>query len=291
LKESAADDDSVPLRMSEAMNDPRAADAGTAYAGGVSTAGGATTSNETAAETPPGAGTSPGGGVFSPFVLLFAPDRGMEHQARVGRARWFFLFAWLCSILLGAALAYRVDARSSTLRKLEMSGQLQTMSDRQIADETRNAERVSQVLSVAKGVTAAPVQLGLTCLSVLLLCWFFRGRIKGRAVVPVAAASLLPGAIASLIDAAAAFRHTAIPPGGTALGPRTLTAVMGLAGRPLFPPWIKFGNALDFFSLWAAVMLAFGVAAAGQVPKRTAVVGTLTAWVCYRLLTNVAAGG
>lgn len=215
----------------------------------------------------------------------------MERQARAGRARWLFLFAWLCALLLGAALAFRADARASTLRNLEMSGQLQSMSDRQIEDETRQAERVAQVTGIAKGVVGAPVQLGLACLAILVLVWFFRGRLKGGAVVPVAAATLLPGALANLVDAAAAFRHAMIPPEGVPLGPRNLTAVLVLAGKPLVGPWVKFGNALDFFSLWAAVMLAFGVAAAGQVPKRTAVIGTLIAWVCYRLLTNVATGG
>src|SRR6185369_14585855 len=56
----------------------------------------------------------------SPFALLFAPDRGMDRQARVGRARWHLVFAWLSAILLAAALAIRVDGKGSTLRKLEM---------------------------------------------------------------------------------------------------------------------------------------------------------------------------
>ena len=227
----------------------------------------------------------------SPIALLFAPDRGMERQARVGRVLWFFLFAWLCSLLLGAALALRVDAKDSTLRKLDASGKLQTMSDRQVADETRNAERVSQVLSVAKGVVGTPLQLGLASVAMLGLCWFLRGRIKGSAVAPVAAATLLPGAIADLLDAVWAFRHVALPPEGLPLAPRSLGAIMPILGHPLVEPWLKLGNALDFFSLWTAVMLGYGVAAVGQISKRSALIGTLGAWVCYRLLTHVATGG
>jgi hypothetical protein len=227
----------------------------------------------------------------SPIALLFAPDRAMERQAKVGRARWFFLFAWLCSLLLAGALAYRVDARSSTLRKLDMNRELQGMSDRQIADETRNAERVFVVATAAKGVVGVPVQLGLACASILALCWFFRGRVKGSAVVPVAAATLIPGAIADLIDAVTAFRHAALPPEGVPLAPRSLSAVLALLDRPLSAPWLKLGHALDFFSLWSAAMLGYGVAAVGRVPRRTAIVGTLIGWVCYRLLTNVAVGG
>jgi hypothetical protein len=222
---------------------------------------------------------------------MFAPDRSMERQARVGRARWCLLFAWLCSLLLGAALAVRVDAESSTLRKLEMSGQLQGMSDRQLADEIRNAERVSEVVSIAKGVVGVPLRLGFACVALLFLAWFFRGRVKGSAVVPVAAATLLPGAIADLLDAVSAFRHVALPPEGVPLAPRSLGAVMSLLGHSLVEPWTKLGSALDFFSMWAAVMMGYGVVAIAQVQRRNALVGTLIAWACYQLLIHVAMAG
>jgi hypothetical protein len=232
-----------------------------------------------------------GDGRPSPLALLFAPDRGMERQARVGRALWYLLFAWLCSLLLGAVLAVRVDATGSTLRAMEAAGQLQGMSDRQLAEETRNAERIFQVASVARGVVWVPLELGLGCLAVVALVWFFRGRIKGSAVAPVAAATLLPEALANLADAVTAFRHETLPPEGAALAPRTLNAILALAGQALPASWTKLGNALDFFSLWAAVMMGYGIAAVGRVPARTAVAGTLVAWVCYRLLTQVAMGG
>jgi hypothetical protein len=136
-----------------------------------------------------------------------------------------------------------------------------------------------------------PVDLGLACLAVVFLVWFFRGRVTGSAVAPVAAATLLPGAIANLLDAFVAFRHTSLPPEGVPLSPRTLSAILPLLGHPLSDPWAKLGNALDFFSLWAALMMAFGVVAAGQVPRRTAIIGTLVAWIGVRLITQVAMGG
>jgi hypothetical protein len=205
--------------------------------------------------------------------------------------RWFLIFAWACALLLGAALAVRVDATAATLRKLETSGQLQGMSDRQLADETRNAERLFEVASLARGALGAPFQLGLACVAILGLIWFLRGRVKGSAVAPVAAVTLLPAAIADLVDAITALRHAALPLDAVVLAPRSLSAVLPLLGHPLMEPWIKLGNALDFYSLWAALLMAFGVAAAGQLPKSRAIPGTLIAWACYRLLTNVAAGG
>lgn len=227
----------------------------------------------------------------SPIAILFAPDRAMDRQARLGRARAYLFASWIASLSLAAARAVRVDAAASTLRKLEMSGQLMSMSDRQIGDETHSAERIFQVGTIAKAVVGAPLSLGLACLAVLFVAWFLRGRIKGSAVAPVAAATLLPQVIADLIDTATAVRHTTLPPDAVPLAPRDLAAVLSLAARPLQMPWVKLGHALDFYSLWAAILMGFGVAAAAQIPRRRAMIATLAGWVCYRLITQVALGG
>ena len=129
-------------------------------------------------------------------VALVAPDTGMDLQARIGRARFAFLAAMVCALLAAFAQAYRVDTRDVTLKSLEKAGQLENMSDRQVEDETTKSNRLYQVGRVVVGVGEAPVFLGLGALAVLGLTWFLRGKAKGRAVVPVAAAVLLPGAAA-----------------------------------------------------------------------------------------------
>ena len=123
------------------------------------------------------------------------------------------------------------------------------------------------------------------------LVWFLRGKVKGRAVVPVAAAAMLPSAIANLLDAVSAWQHAALPAKGAVLAPRNLSAIAEVLGHPLVAPWVKLGNAFNLFSLWGAVLMGFGIAAAGDVPPRRALVVTLAGWVCWRLLTNVAGGG
>ena len=224
-------------------------------------------------------------------VALVAPDTGMDLQARVGRARFAFVVAMVCALLAAFAQAYRVDTRDVTLKDLEKAGQLENMSDRQVEDETTKSNRLYQVGRVVVGVGEAPVFLGLGALAVLGLTWFLRGKAKGRAVVPVAAAVLLPGAIANLLDAISAWQHAALPPKDAVLAPRNLSAIAAVFGHPLAAPWLKLGNALDFFSLWAALLMGYGIAAAGDVPVRRALVATLIGWVCWRLLTNVAVGG
>ena len=235
---------------------------------------------------------TPAGRSVPPAVLaLVAPDSGMELQARIGTARLAFLVAFTCALLAAFAQAYRVDSRAATLKKLEQGGQLQTMSDRQLEDETRSADRLYMVMRVAKGLFEAPVSLGMTSLGVVILVWFLRGKTRGPAVVPVAAATLLPNAIANLLDAVSAWNHASLPPQGAQLAPRNLAGIAEAFGHALAPPWVKLGTAFDFFSLWAALMLGFGVAAAGDVPVRRALIGTLAGWLCWQLLTNVAVGG
>jgi hypothetical protein len=225
------------------------------------------------------------------LVALVAPDAGMERQARVGKTGLAVAIAMACALFSAFAQSSRVDARSATLRKLEQAGQLTTMSDRQIEDETHSAERLFQVKTVAWGALSAPVFLLLQALGVVGLVWFLGGKPKGRAVFPVAAAVLLPSAIAAILDGVTALRMQALPSDAVALAPRSVAGIIAAFGHPLTGAALKLGNAFDFFSLWAAVLMAFGVAAAGEVPTRRALIGTFCAWVCLRLITNVAMGG
>ncbi len=225
------------------------------------------------------------------LVALVAPDVGMERQARVGGVKLSLLIAMACAIFAGGALALRVNASSATLKKLEQAGTLSTMSERQIEDETRNAERLFTVARVGSALFEAPVGLGLAALATVLLGWFLKGRVKGSAVGPVAAATLLPAAIANLLRGISTLRAASIAPDATPLVPMNLTDIAASLGHPLAAWGVKLGGAFDLFSLWSAIMMAYGVAAAASIPARRAVTGTLVAWLCWRLLTHVAVGG
>ena len=225
-------------------------------------------------------------------VALVAPDVGMERVARTGRVRGPLLVALACALLSAGAGVLRVDAKDATLRAMEKAGELQTSSDRQVEDNTRSAERVYLVTRVAGALIEPPLQLGLLCVALFGLSWFLRGRSEGRAVPPVAAAALLPAALANLLEAGATFQHAAIAPDGPTALPRTLAdAWNALAGHPAGPAVMKLLSVFDLFSFWTALLVGFGVVAAGHVPQRRAVIGTLVGWLCLRLLTQVAMGG
>ena len=225
-------------------------------------------------------------------LALVAPDVGMERVARGGRVRGPLLVAIACALLSAGAGILRVDAKDATLQAMDKEGQLQTSSDRQVEDNTRAAERVYAVKRVAGALAGPPFQLGLLCVGIFGLAWFFRGRAEGRAVPPVAAAALLPGAIADLLDAGATIQHAAIAPAGPAGLPRTIGDFwLALGHQAGHPSVMKLLAVFDIFSFWTALLVAFGLTAAGHVPQRRALAGTLVAWLCVRLLTQVAAGG
>jgi hypothetical protein len=225
-------------------------------------------------------------------VALVAPEMGMERVARAGRVRGPLLVALFCALLSASAGVLRVDAKDATLRAMEKAGDLQTSSDRQVEDNTKSAERVYLVTRVAGALVEPPLQLGLLCLAIFGLSWFLRGRSEGRAVPPVAAAALLPGAVANLLEAGATFQHAAIAPDGPPALPRTLAQFWTqLAAQPASPAVMKLLSVFDIFSFWTALLVGFGLIAAGHVPQRRALAGTLIAWLCLRLVTQVAAGG
>jgi hypothetical protein len=225
-------------------------------------------------------------------LALVAPDVGMPRVARQGRVRGPLLVAIFCALLSAGAGVVRVDAKDTTLRAMDKAGELQTSSDRQVEDNTKSAERVYLVKRVAGALVQPPLQLGLLCVAIFGLSWFLRGRSEGRAVPPVAAAALLPGAVADLLEAGATFQHAAIAPDGPPSLPRNLADFFALfAGHPAAAPAMKLLSVFDIFSFWTALLVGFGLIAAGHVPQRRALAGTLIAWLCLRLITQVAAGG
>jgi hypothetical protein len=225
-------------------------------------------------------------------IALVAPEIGMERVARTGRVRGPLLIAMMCALLSAGAGILRIDAQDATLRAMDKAGELQTSSDRQVEDSTKSAERIYAVKRVAAALFEPPLQLGLLCVAIFGLAWFFRGRTEGRTVPAVAAAALLPLAVANFLDAIATYQHQAITPDGPPSLPQTLADFWtAIAAHPAPLPVMKLLSAFDVFSFWSALLVGFGLAAAAQLPRRRALTGTLAAWLCLRLLTHVAMGG
>lgn len=223
-------------------------------------------------------------------ALLF-PDTAMERVAKSGRWGIALLLAMACSLAVGGAEAYRVDAREATLREAEMSGQLKNMSDKQLEDNTKGAERAFIVKRLAFSTVKAPAIWVGSLLGLFVIGWFLRGRNVPGAAPAVAAAALLPHALADLLSAGAAMVTPQLAPDHGPLIPRNLGSVLDALGVHAPMVLTKLAGAVDFFSLWAALLLAFGLAPAAQLPRGKAIAATMVAWVLWRLVTQVALGG
>jgi hypothetical protein len=223
-------------------------------------------------------------------ALLF-PDTAMERVAKSGRWGLALVFALLCSLALGGAESYRVDAREPTLREAEMSGQLKNMSDKQLDDNTKAAERSFIVKRLAFSAVKPELVLLGSLLGLYVVAWFLRGRTSSSAVTAVAATALLPHALADLLSGGAALVTAQLSPEHGPLIPRNLGAVLEALGVNAPMAVTKLAGAVDFFSLWAALLLAFGLGPAAQLPRGKAIAATLVAWVLWRLFTQVALGG
>jgi hypothetical protein len=229
--------------------------------------------------------------VPSSALALVAPDVGMPRVARRERILVPFLIVLFCSLLAAGATSYRVDARDATLTMLDQSGQLKTMSDRQIEDQTKDAERAFVVKTVAKGVLGPPFNLGVLCLGLLGLSWFVRGRSKGKAVAAVAATAMLPGAIENLLQALAVLRKPFVPTDGPPAIPADLASLWAqVSGHPLAGPAARLLGAFDVFSLWGALLVGYGLATAANLPLRRAMTATLVGWLCLHVLFAAATG-
>ena len=240
----------------------------------------------TTTEVPSGIGAR----VPTAVLALFVPDVGMERAARTGRVRWALLFALVCSLALATAQALRIDARASTLKQLDTQRRLQAMSDRQIDDAQRSAERVFMVKRFAAGLAMPPASLLAAALALFGLSWFLRGRSQAGQIFIVGAFGLLPSALGQLIEAGAVFLRPSIAPDSGPLAARTLADFAAAAGLSFPGVAARLAGALDIYGLWTAVLLGCGLAAAASLPLRRALAGTLVGWLCVRLLA-VSTGG
>lgn len=222
------------------------------------------------------------------LAALVAPEAAMERVARSGRLRWTLGAALACSLLAGAAASLRVDARDSTLAALDKSGELKTMSDKQVDDAQKERERAFEVGRLAAAAVAPEVSLGLSLAGLLIVSWFLRGKPRAAALFAVAGEALLPFALADLLDAASALRHAAVPPEvGQHLAPRTAADFAAALGHPLAGAGARLGGAFDVYGLWAALLLGYGLASAASLPPRRAVPAALAGWLLFRLFVHV----
>jgi len=146
---------------------------------------------------------------------------------------------------------------------MQQSGELSKASEREIAEEIEQSERIGLVGNIALGVFAMPLLVLGLAVVLKVLAWLMGRKALFGAVFTTAAFGLLPIAILRLIILIAAMRQTVLSPEmASALVP---TSVSDLLHGDYPIAVTRALSTLNFFHLWAAVLMGLGFAASTQM--------------------------
>lgn len=227
--------------------------------------------------------------------------------------------AWLLPLLLSvgltaaasAALAVRLDQARLVLPKLEAAGELSKVSEREIAEQVEQAERVAIVAGGASGLFVVPMIALCAAAGLWLMSWLLGRRAGFTELFTAVCVAMLPLAVGQGVTLAAALRQPSLSPAmAKALVPSSLGQLLAgaaptttaVAGEPKTPSGFKptatraLLELADFFHLWAALLLGLGFAAATKWSRARAVpIGALLYFLVVAAVTiglpGLASGG
>lgn len=204
--------------------------------------------------------------------------------------------AMVLSAAASAAIATRLDTARLVLPRLEAAGELAKASEREIAEQVEQAQRVAIVAGVAKGLLGVPAIALLAGVGLWMMTWLAGGRATFAESFTVICLALLPVAVAQGVTLAAALNQRVIAPRAVPhLVPSSLGAVLeagvqgsaeavgkggpegrGAAAAAPGHAWKPQARAsllglADFFHLWSALLLGLGFAAATRRARWQAV--------------------
>lgn len=191
-------------------------------------------------------------------------------RAAVEQRRWLapMLFTMAALSLAAVAVYLRYDAGPSTVRMLEMTGEMKATTEQELRDKIETARNVVLVAGVAKAVFVTPLLLLGMAVALKFTGWLLGVKSKFSKVFTAASLAMLPAAVGALVLAGCALAQpsiTELPP--TSLVPSSLAAF-------IHPASTKVGSvlkALDFFNLWGAVVLGLGFSQASDMRRGRAV--------------------
>lgn len=204
-------------------------------------------------------------------------------RAAVEAHRWVWptLFLVLCVCASTTTYALRWDANAEVVQQLQSAGQLDRMTESELAEAIQAAPRKTLVLGVLAGVVGRPLQTLLITAILWVCAWLFdRKAAFGRLLTAVALA-MLPVALYHLIYTLCMLAQPALLSAARAqeLVPSSLAALQGLS-----PKMERVLRGVDFFNLWSVGLLGLGFSAATGMSRGRAVV---LCFVLYAMFVGV----
>jgi hypothetical protein len=197
--------------------------------------------------------------------VLTNPAEGVPAAIEARRALWPVVLLSLSTAFAGASFAVRWNAAPSIIKGLEMSGQLKGMPEADLVDQIQQAERLKLVTSIAGGLILPALMVLGIAVALAVLAWLLGKKGTFNAFFTAAAVGLLPLALARFLYGLVALVQTSLSEDRAAtLLPSSLAFVVHAQS----PKLMRLFSSLDFFQLWAALLVGVGFAAVVGMRRR-----------------------
>jgi len=188
--------------------------------------------------------------------VLTNPSEGVPAAVEARRALWPVVFLSLATAFGGAAFAVKWNAAPSIIQGLEKSGQLKGMPE---------AQRLKLVTSVAGGLVLPVLMVLGIAVALSLLAWLLGKKGSFNGFFTAAAVGLLPLALARFLYGLVALVQTSVSEDRAAT---LLPSTLAFALHSQSPKLMRLLSSLDFFHLWAALLIGIGFAAVVGMRRR-----------------------
>jgi len=197
--------------------------------------------------------------------VLTNPAEGVPAAIEARRALWPVVLLSLSTAFAGASFALRWNAAPSIIKGLEASGQLKGMPEADLLDQIQQAERLKLVTSIAGGLVLPALTVLGIAVALALLAWLLGKKGSFSAFFTAAAVGMLPLALARFLYGLVALVQTSLSEDRAAtLLPSSLAFVIHAQS----PKLMRLFSSLDFFQLWAALLVGVGFAAVVGMRRR-----------------------
>lgn len=232
---------------------------------------------------------------LAPFVAILFPDRRVGPEVAAGRYGWPMLVIVLCAGLAAFAIGARLDLRPEVRAEYaagekKAAGDLhptEVKTDRDIDDIAAERTAVARVKMGLDVGLMTPLRIIALACALLLLGRYVGGEVTMPRAMTAAALVSMPGAVRSLVTAAAAWRQPGI--GGAERDQLLSAAALPIpSGQPALAHLLA---GVDLFTCWSAVVLVFALAAAARLRPGKALATAAVGLVLYVLVTGAIMGG
>jgi hypothetical protein len=213
-----------------------------------------------------------------PARVVVDPVDAVPQAVSARRKLWPVVFLCAASAFSGLAFALHFDVQAAVFQKLAMMGQLDTITDHDLAEKITQARHLAIVGGVAKGIFLMPLVVLLVAALLKFVSWLIGRKVKFGQLFSVVAVAMIPIAVANLAFGICALFQYSIPvEKAQTLLPSNLAAWIHVHS----PKLMHLLSGVDFFNLWTVALLGLGYSQASGMKKGRALAFALILYLCF----------